>query len=53
METDSRDEFTQCLALALIYLTSWEENTFDSEMRRSWKGYEFGLLDRLREWLSV
>ena len=35
--------------LALIYLSSWKEKEFDTEVRRAWKGYDFALLDRLKE----
>lgn len=41
--------FTEQLALALIYLSSWEEKEYGSSVHRAWKGYEFPLLDRLKE----
>lgn len=35
------------LTLLLLYLTSWKENELPGEMRRSWKGYPFDVLDEL------
>ena len=39
------------LTLLLLYLTSWEDDDFpeDVQVRRSWKGYPFKILDELRE----
>jgi hypothetical protein len=37
------------LTLMLIHLTSWEENEFGMKYRRSWKGYDFDILDELTE----
>lgn len=37
------------LTLLLLYLTSWKEEDLPGEMRRSWKGYPFEILDELRE----
>ncbi|WP_018248782.1 DUF6429 family protein [Orenia marismortui] len=39
------------LTLLLLYLTSWEEDDFpeDVDVKRSWKGYPFEILDELRE----
>jgi hypothetical protein len=36
------------LTLMLLYLTSWTEKDF-GDVRRSWKGYDFGILDELVE----
>lgn len=33
------------LTLLLLYLTSWEER----EVQRSWKGYDFDVLNKLEE----
>lgn len=33
------------LTLLLLYLTSWKENDLPEEMRRSWKGYPFEVLN--------
>ncbi|MEK4870267.1 DUF6429 family protein [Niallia sp. FSL W8-1348] len=33
------------LTLLLLYLTSWKEKDFPEEMRRSWKGYPFDVLN--------
>lgn len=37
------------LTLMLLHLTSWEENEFDMQYRRSWKGYDFSILDELTD----
>lgn len=50
MEPVPDNEFANSLALALIYLSSWQED----EVRRAWKGYEFSILDKLKEegWIA-
>lgn len=35
------------LTLMLLYLNSWEEKEFDMKYRRSWKGYDFAILNEL------
>lgn len=37
------------LILLLLYLTSWKEQELPEEMRRSWKGYPFDILNQLTE----
>lgn len=37
------------LTLLLLYLTSWKEDDLPEEIRRSWKGYPFEILDQLNE----
>jgi hypothetical protein len=37
------------LTLLLLYLTSWKENELPGEMRRSWKGYPFEVLNELTD----
>ncbi len=37
------------LTLLLLYLTSWKEDELPMEIRRSWKGYPFEILDKLTE----
>lgn len=37
------------LTLLLLYLTSWEEKNIPGEMRRSWKGYDFDIINQLSE----
>jgi hypothetical protein len=37
------------LTLLLLYLTSWEENDLPADMRRSWKGYPFEVLNELTD----
>nr|WP_231710816.1 DUF6429 family protein [Gracilibacillus suaedae] len=33
----------------MLYLTSWEEEDIPEEMRRSWKGYDFTILNELTD----
>ncbi len=37
------------LTLLLLYLTSWKEDELPIEMRRSWKGYPFDVLNELSD----
>ena len=37
------------LTLMLLYLSSWEENEMGMKYRRSWKGYDFDVLNELAE----
>jgi hypothetical protein len=37
------------LTLMLLYLTSWEENEIGLKYQRSWKGYDFDVLNELSE----
>lgn len=37
------------LTLLLLYLTSWKEDDLPEEMRRSWKGYPFEVLNQLTD----
>ncbi|MFS0647315.1 DUF6429 family protein [Siminovitchia sp. 179-K 8D1 HS] len=37
------------LTLLLLYLTSWKENDLPGDMRRSWKGYPFEVLNELTD----
>ena len=37
------------LTLMLLYLSSWEENEVGMKYRRSWKGYDFDVLNELAE----
>ncbi|MBS1610509.1 MAG: transposase [Bacteroidetes bacterium] len=38
------------LTLLLIFLSSWKEDTTDEEsIHHAWKGYDFELLDTLKE----
>ena len=42
--------FLDDLTLLLLYAQSWKENVGESlYVTRSWKGYDFDVLDRLRE----
>lgn len=42
-------EVVKELVLALLYITSWEENEYGFKYNRSWKGYPFELMDELRD----
>lgn len=33
----------------LLYLTSWTEKDFREGLRRSWKGYDFDILNELED----
>ncbi len=37
------------LTLLLIILTSWREKILDENITQSWKGYDFRILDELKE----
>lgn len=43
------DEKIKDLTLLLLYLTSWKEHEFPFELRRSWKGYPFEVLNELTD----
>ncbi len=42
-------EVVKDLVLALLYITSWEEEGYNGTYHRSWKGYPFDLLDELND----
>ena len=56
-----RNDVIKDLTLMLMYLTSWEENLvpelhekpdrlgFRPQIRRTWKGYDFGILNELTD----
>lgn len=43
----NKDKLLNELALALIYLSAWKEK--GDEVYRAWKGYDFSILDELKE----
>ena len=45
----NRDQSVEELTLMLLYLTSWREKGMDEYIRRSWKGYDFDILNQLAE----
>ncbi|MBN2852828.1 MAG: transposase [Clostridia bacterium] len=45
----ARKEDIRNLTLILMYLTSWEETEYDEKWRRSWKGYDFDVINELEE----
>lgn len=49
MKKENLKERVKELTLMLLHLTSWEENEFGIQCRRSWKGYDFNILDKLTD----
>lgn len=49
MKQDDLKETIKELTLILLYLTSWEEKDFGIQYRRTWKGYDFDILNKLTE----
>ncbi len=49
MKKEDLKEKVKELTLMLLHLTSWEKNEFGMQYRRSWKGYDFNILDELTE----
>ncbi|OGO79906.1 MAG: transposase [Clostridiales bacterium GWC2_40_7] len=49
MNKEDLKEKVEELTLMLLHLTSWEENEFGIQYRRSWKGYDFDILDELTD----
>ena len=50
MELTNKNKLMQELALLLMYLSAWEEKTITGEtLYRAWKGYDFSILDQLKE----
>lgn len=49
MKKEDLKEKVKELTLMLLHLTYWEENEFGMQYHRSWKGYDFGILDELAE----
>jgi|WetSurMetagenome_2_1015567.scaffolds.fasta_scaffold497772_2 hypothetical protein len=50
MKKDSKNQLLLDLTLSLAYLCCWEERGVQGEkIRRAWKGYDFGVLDKLME----
>ena len=43
-----QQELISKLTLLLLYLTSWEEQGPGTLVNRSWKGYDFDVLDKLK-----
>jgi hypothetical protein len=49
MKKENLKERVKELTLMLLHLTSWEENEFGIQCQRSWKGYDFNILDKLTD----
>ncbi|MFO7371250.1 MAG: DUF6429 family protein [Bacteroidales bacterium] len=50
MEKDKKSQLVMDLTLSLAYLCSWQEEGLEGEaIHRAWKGYDFGVLDKLME----
>jgi hypothetical protein len=45
---DNQEQISK-LTLLLLYLTSWEEKDVGTVVQRSWKGYDFDILNKLQE----
>ena len=45
----NKDQTNKELTLILLYLNSWHEKHLDDDTKRSWKGYDFNILDALSE----
>lgn len=43
------DESVKELTLLLMYLTSWEEDVGFAQARRTWKGYDFDIINELTD----
>lgn len=49
MDGNKQNQLICDLCLALIYLSGWEEKVpGDKLVISAWKGYDFGILDRLK-----
>jgi len=46
---DNLHEQIKELTLMLLFLNSWEENEFGMKYHRSWKGYDFNMLNELAD----
>jgi hypothetical protein len=50
MKSDKREKLVRDIALALILLSSWDEDVpGDEPAKHAWKGYDFDILDALKE----
>jgi hypothetical protein len=50
MESSNNDKMRQQLTLLLIYLSTWDEKDIAGDsIYRAWKGYDFEVMDRLKE----
>lgn len=50
MDDHQKKKLAQEFTLLLIYLSSWQEKDIAGEtMLHAWKGYDFDILDRLKE----
>jgi hypothetical protein len=50
MEKDNAKQLISDLTISLAYLCSWEEKTITGEsMCRAWKGFDFDIMDKLKE----
>lgn len=49
MMADDMKNTIKELTLILMYLTSWKENEFGMEYLRTWKGYDFDILNELTD----
>lgn len=50
MESSNNNKMLQQLTLLLIYLNAWKEKDITgASIYRAWKGYDFEVIDRLKE----
>ena len=50
MEPSNNDKMRQQLTLLLIYMNAWKEKDISGDsIYRAWKGYDFEVMDRLKE----
>lgn len=49
MKNEDLKEKVKDLTLMQLQLTSWEESEFGMQYCRSWKGYDFGVLNELTD----
>lgn len=49
MKNEDLKEKVKELTLMLLHLTSWEEKEFGMQYHRSWKGYDFDILNEIAD----
>ncbi|WP_313558801.1 DUF6429 family protein [Ruminiclostridium cellobioparum] len=49
MKKEDLNDKIKELTLMLLHLTSWDENELGMKYRRSWKGYDFDILNELED----
>ncbi|RXZ80072.1 transposase [Paenibacillaceae bacterium] len=49
LSQEQREQLSKELTILLLYLNSWEEKELGYKYRRSWKGYDFDVLNELAD----